>query len=126
MLKKGNYEMVVVVDGNLTDEECQEIINKHKEIISNTGGILKNEVSWGRRRLAYEVQKRKYGIYHLFYIEGDGAVIEEMGRQFRYDENVIKYFSVKVKDLDEAFNGFVALKDDPLRTANLVSDALGA
>ena len=126
MLKKGHYEMIVVVDGNLTDEEYQGVINKHKEILANIGGELKHEVDWGRRRLAYEVQKRKYGIYYLLYIDGDGEVIEEMSRQYRYDENVIKYFSVKVKDLDEAYNGFVSLKENPLKTANLISEALGA
>lgn len=118
--------MIVVVDGNLTDEEYQGVINKHKEILANIGGELKHEVDWGRRRLAYEVQKRKYGIYYLLYIDGDGEVIEEMSRQYRYDENVIKYFSVKVKDLDEAYNGFVSLKENPLKTANLISEALGA
>ena len=126
MLKKGNYELIMVVDGNLTDEECQEVINKHKEVLSSAGGTLTREISWGRRRLAYEVQKRKYGIYHLLYIEGDGSVIEEIERQFGYDENVIKFFAVKVKDIDEAYNEFVALKENPQKTANLISEAMGA
>lgn len=116
----------MVIDVALTDEESQAVIDKHKEVITNTDGVIKFESSWGRRRLAYEVQKMKSGIYHLFYFEGDGNTIEEMERQFGYDDKVIKFFAITVDDLEEAYNKFETLKADPQKTANLVSESLGA
>ena len=116
----------MVIDANLTDEESQGVLDKHKEIITNAGGEIRFESPWGRRRLGYEINKMKHGIYHLLWAEGDGDMIEEMERQFGYDDNVIKFFVVIVQDLEKAFNDFEALKAEPKKTANLVSEKMGA
>jgi len=126
MKQKNTYEIVVVVDANLTDEESRAILNRHKEIITNAGGDIKFENTWGRRKLAYEINKMKHGIYFLLWAEGDGSTIEEMARQFGYDDKIIKFFVVMVDDLKEAHAGFEALKANPQINANLVSEKLGA
>jgi len=126
MKKRNTYEIVMVVDASLTDEESQVVHSKHKEIISGAGGEIKFESPWGRRRLGYEINKMKHGIFHLLWAEGDGDMIEEMERQFGYDDNVIKYFVVIVQDLEKAYNDFEALKAEPKKTANLVSEKMGA
>lgn len=126
MKKRNTYEIVMVIDANLTDEESQGVLDKHKEIITNAGGEIRFESPWGRRRLGYEINKMKHGIYHLLWAEGDGDMIEEMERQFGYDDNVIKFFVVIVQDLEKAFNDFEALKAEPKKTANLVSEKMGA
>lgn len=126
MGKRNKFEVIVVVDANLTDDESQEVLNRHKEIISNAGGEIRFESGWGRRRLAYEIQKQKHGIYFLLYLEADGNIIEEMLRQFKYDEKVLKFFVVKVEVLEGAYNKFEALKKNPQQAANLVSEAIGA
>jgi len=106
MKKRNTYEIVMVVDANLTDEESQAVLSKHKEIISNAGGEIKFESPWGRRRLGYEINKMKHGIYYLLWADGDGDTIEEMERQFGYDDNVIKFFVVIVDDLGKAHSSF--------------------
>ncbi|MBU2648412.1 30S ribosomal protein S6 [bacterium] len=126
MKKRNTYEIVMIVDANLTDEESQVVLGKHKEIISNAGGEIKFESSWGRRKLGYEINKMKHGIYYLLWAEGNGDTIEEMERQFGYDDKVIKFFVVIVENLEKAYNAFEALKAEPKKTANLVSDKLGA
>ena len=126
MKKRNTYEIVVIVDANLTDEESQVVLGKHKEVISNSGGEIKFESSWGRRRLGYEINKMKFGIYYLLWAEGDGNTIEEMERQFGYDDKVIKFFVVIVDDLEKAYQTFEGLKKEPFKSANLVSEKLGA
>lgn len=126
MKKRNTYEIVVVVDAKLTDEESQAVLSKHKKVISNTGGEIKFESSWGRRRLGYEVNKMKHGIYYLLWADGDGDTIEEMERQFGYDDKVIKFFVVIVDDLEKAHSNFELLKAEPKKTANLVSEKMGA
>ncbi len=126
MKKRNTYEIVMVVDANLTDEESQTVLGKHKEIISNAGGEIKFESPWGRRRLGYEINKMKHGIYYLLWAEGDGDTIEEMERQFGYDDKVIKFFVVIVDDLEQAHSNFELLKAEPKKTANLVSEKQGA
>ena len=121
-----NYEIVLVADANMTDDESKEIFEKFKTIISDAGGAIKFESLWGRRRLAYEIRKVKYGIYCLLFAEANGEIIEKLERQANYDEQLIKYFVVSVPDLEKAYNNFETLKADPQKNANLVSEALGA
>lgn len=126
MKKRNTYEVIMVVDANLTDEESQVVFDKYKEVISAANCEIKFEEKWGRRKLAYEIQKQRYGIYYMLYLEGDGDGIEEMERQFGYDDKVIKFFVVKVDDLEKAYNQFKTLRDDPKKNANLVSEKIGA
>ena len=126
MAVRNNFEVVLVADAKLTDEESQAVFDKFKELIKNGGGEVKFESEWGRRKLAYEINKKRHGIYRLLYIEGDGALIDELERQFGYDENIIKFFVIAVDDLEKAFNDFETLKADPGKTANLVKETMGA
>lgn len=116
----------MVADAKLTDEESQAVFDKFKTLIKNNGGSVKHESTWGRRRLAYEIDKQQHGIYHLLYFEGNGPLVEELGRQFGYDDKIIKFFVVAVDDLDKAFTDFEALKANPLKNANLVKESMGA
>lgn len=126
MKKRNTYEIVMIVNASLTDEESRVVLGKHKEIISGAGGEIKFESTWGRRRLGYEINKMRHGIYYLLWVEGNGDTIEEMERQFGYDDNIIKFFVVMVEDLQKAYNDFETLKAEPRKKASLVSEKLGA
>jgi small subunit ribosomal protein S6 len=126
MAVSNKFEVVVIVDAKLTDTESQAVFDKYKSIIENNRGKVMFESGWGRRRLAYEINKKKHGIYHVLYIEGDGEMISELERQFGYDENIIKYFVIAVGDLAKARSDFEALKADPYKNANLVKESMGA
>ena len=126
MAVRNNFEVIIVADAKLTEEESQAVFNKFKGIVKDTGGEVKFETSWGRRKLAYEIDKKQYGIYHLLYIEGNGELIDNLERQFGYDDNVLKFFIVAVEDLKKAHDDFEALKADPLKNANLVKESMGA
>jgi small subunit ribosomal protein S6 len=126
MAVRNNYEIIVVADAKLTDEESQAVFAKFKGLVENGGGSVKFESDWGRRRLAYEIEKRKHGIYHLMYVEGNGEMIDELERQFGYDDNIIKFFVIAVEDLEKARTEFESLKTDPFKNANLVKESMGA
>ena len=126
MAVRNSFEVLMVADANLTDEESQAVFEKFKGLVKNGGGEVKNESAWGRRKLAYEIEKKKHGIFHLMYIEGNGPLVDELERQFGYDDKLIKYFIIAVEDLDKARNDFEALKLDPYKNANLVKESMGA
>ena len=117
---------MMVADASLTDEESQAVFDKFKGLIANGGGEVKLESDWGRRKLAYDIEKKKHGIFHLMYIEGNGALIDDLERQFGYDDNIIKFFVIAVEDLEKAHADFEALKADPYKNANLVKESMGA
>lgn len=121
-----NYEIIMITDGSLTDEENGTAVTKFEEIIKKQGGKIAAKTDWGRRRLAYEINDKKYGMYNFLYVQGNGPVIEEMELQMGYDEQVLKFFVTSVKDLKKAQDDFAALKEDPFKNAKLIKDVIGA
>ena len=119
------YEIVVIYKSGLTDEESKGEIDKTKQLIEKHGGKICQESSWGRRRLAYAVNKQSHGIYHLFWVEAGTEMVENIELQFGYDENVLKYLVVLEDDFEKSLQDFEALKNDPERTANLVTETIG-
>ena len=120
-----SYELVMIIRGDLTDEEGQESINSYKELLTSSGGTLKYESHWGRRKLAYEIKKLNFGIYHLLYIEGDTELVEKLKKNFGFDEKIIKYFLIKADNLEDSYNRFEKIKADPMVNSNAISDAMG-
>merc|ERR1711916_153868 len=56
---------------------------------------------WGRRRLVYQIANRNHGVYHIWYLQGTGAILDELQTQFRYSDEVLRFQTVKVDDLDQ-------------------------
>ncbi len=88
------YEAVVVIDSLLKSEEIDAVIEKVTRIINNNGGTIKNVEHWGKKRLAYEIKKRQYGYYVEMIFEGPGNIIKTLEREFRLDENILRYLSL--------------------------------
>lgn len=96
-----HYETVFVVKPTLTEEEIAQQINAIKEIITNGGGEIAVVEDIGVRALAYEVQKQKRGYYTIIYFKSNGELILEIERNFRINENIIKFMTVKYENKKE-------------------------
>jgi small subunit ribosomal protein S6 len=92
------YETVWVVDGDLPDEEVQATIDKFTRIISTQGGTLVDLDEWGRRKLAYKIKGATRGYYILADFAGSPAAVKELERNYRIDDRVIRYHTVKKAD----------------------------
>jgi len=119
------YEIVIIYKSGLTDEESKVEIDKSKKLIKKHGGKVCEESSWGRRRLAYSVNKQTHGIYHLFWVEAGTEMVENIERQFGYDENILKYLVVLEDEFEKSLQDFEELKKDPERSAKLVTETIG-
>ena len=93
------YETIFIASPTLTDEQSDELIKQYEGIIAEQGGELLKTDKWGRKKLAYEVQKFSEGYYTLFEMNAGPTLIAELERRFRNNDAVIKYLSVR---LDEA------------------------
>ena len=92
------YESVWVVHGDLPDEEVKSIIDKFSRIISAAGGTLVGLDDWGRRKLAYKVKGTIRGYYLLADFAGTPATVKELERNYRIDDRIIRYHTVKKSD----------------------------
>ncbi|MDH4247322.1 MAG: 30S ribosomal protein S6 [Deltaproteobacteria bacterium] len=106
------YESIFILDPEATQEQQTSLLDKLKNLINTHGGAVVHHSVWGRRKLAYEVKKRQYGIYHLFYLDQTPQALKALENQFRLEDGVIKWLSVAVEDVDAEFASFEKLKSE--------------
>jgi small subunit ribosomal protein S6 len=89
------YETLFVVKATLTDEETAVQITKIKDVLAKEGAELVATDDMGMRKLAYPVQKNDRGYYTVLFFKGEGTVINELERNLKINEDVIKFLTVK-------------------------------
>jgi small subunit ribosomal protein S6 len=92
------YEVLFILSPQVTEEETTTLIAEFKRVAESTGATLKSEDAWGRRRLAYPIQKFHEGIYHLFVFESE-ASLAELDRRMKNSDRVLRHMIVRT-DLD--------------------------
>jgi len=95
------YETLLVVKPTLSDEEIQTQISKTEDIIKKENGEISARDDMGMRRLAYPIQKQERGYYSVVYYKAPSSAIEEIERQLRYNEEILRFMSVKYTDKKE-------------------------
>ncbi len=89
------YELAVVVSAKIEDEERAAVIDKCKALIERFGGQVTDVDEWGKRRLAYEVQKMKEAFYYFIHFDSESNVPVEIEHRVRIMDNVIRYLCVR-------------------------------
>ncbi|MFP3869049.1 MAG: 30S ribosomal protein S6 [Desulfobacteraceae bacterium] len=92
------YESVFVINPDLMDAEIQATIDKFTGIISSQGGTLFNLEDWGRRKLAYKINKFTRGYYILADFASEPAVVAELERNYKLDDRIIRFLTIKTSD----------------------------
>ena len=89
------YELAVVVSAKIEDEERAAVVDKCKALIERFGGTITNVDDWGKKRLAYEIQKMKEGFYYFIQFEAESSAPAEIESRIRILDNVLRYLVVK-------------------------------
>ena len=89
------YELAVVVSAKIEDDERAQVIEKVKALVERFGGKISDVDEWGKKRLAYEVQKMREGFYYFIQFEADATCPAEVERHVRIMDNVMRYLIVK-------------------------------
>ena len=89
------YELAVVVNAKIEDDARTATIEKVKEYITRFGGTITNVDEWGKKRLAYEIQKMREGYYYFIQFESDSSCPAEVEKSVRIMENVISFLCVR-------------------------------
>jgi small subunit ribosomal protein S6 len=97
-----HYETIFIASPTLTDEQSDELVKQYEGIIAEQGGELLKTDKWGRKKLAYEVQKFSEGYYTLFEMNAGPSLVAELERRFRNNDAVIKYMSVRLDEAEKA------------------------
>ncbi|MBE0652192.1 MAG: 30S ribosomal protein S6, partial [Bacteroidales bacterium] len=90
------YETVFIATPVLSEAQMKEAVEKFKGVITANGGEIVHEVSWGLKKLAYPIQKKSTGFYHLIEFRGSGELVENLELQYRRDERIIRFLTTKM------------------------------
>jgi small subunit ribosomal protein S6 len=89
------YELALVVSAKIEDEARLKTLEAAKELVTRFGGSITNVDDWGKKRLAYEIQKMKEGYYYFIQFDADATVPNEIEQRVRIMENVIRYLCIR-------------------------------
>ncbi len=91
-----HYETVFILNPVLSDTQIKETVKKYTDFLTSKGAELVAKEDWGLKKLAYPIQNKKSGFYHLLEFKVDGAAIEPFELEFRRDERIMRYLTVKL------------------------------
>jgi len=89
------YEIMLILDPELADERQNEIVTRVRETAEKRGGTWVGHEPWGRRKLAYEIDKRSEGVYHLLHFDSDSETLDEITRVLRITDGAIRHLAVR-------------------------------
>lgn len=95
-----HYETTVIVNGSLEEKQITEAVERVREFIVKQGGEISGTEDWGRKRMAYPIQKKNNGYYVQFKYDSAGDMAKELARFCRIDEDFLRELTLVMSDLD--------------------------
>ena len=99
-----NYELIMILNPVMSEEEVRTITAKYRGMVTDTCGSIVNEEAWGMRQLAYPIQKKTTGIYHLVEFTGPGDIVEQMEIQFKRDDVIMRQMITRLDKYAVEYN----------------------
>ena len=97
------YEVVHIAAPNTSDDDLNKLNSQLEQVVADLGGTVTKTDVWGRRKLAYPIEKYDEGLYTVIYIDGTGKEIAEVERRLRVTDLVIRFMTVRTdEDLKRA------------------------
>lgn len=89
------YEMMMIVTDTIEEDAAKAAVDKAKDVLAQQGGNLLDEAWWGRRKLAYEINKRDHGYYAVLDFEASTDAVNEVERQLKISDDVVRFKTVR-------------------------------
>ena len=105
------YEHVLITRQDISPQQAEQLNEDLKALIESQGGHIAKIEYWGLRNLAYRINKNRKGHYSLLAIDAPAPAVKEMERQLSINEDVLRYLTVKVEDLDLELSPILARRD---------------
>jgi small subunit ribosomal protein S6 len=89
--RKALYELLVLIPNKYTEVEAPQLHKKVNELVIKNGGVIKKEINYGKRRLAYPIDHNHYGYYLLTHFEAEAPVIKELSKELAVQEELLRH-----------------------------------
>ncbi len=108
MAKETRYESTIIINGNLQEEQVEAIILKTEETVAKNGGVVVMTERWGRRKLAYMINKIESGFYVSVHFTSPGATVAKVERMYQLEDNIIRWLTLIMPEVN--LDGRAAMK----------------
>ena len=99
------YETVFILTPILSEAQMRDAVDKFRTLITENGGSLVHEENWGLRKLAYPIQKKNSGFYHVVeYTAAEGNPVDVLETEFRRDERILRFMTIALDKHSIAYN----------------------
>ena len=105
------YEHVYIVRQDVTPQAVEQLTETLKGVVEQTGGTLVNHEYWGLRNLNYRIKKNRKGHYVLMNLDAPPAAVNELERQQKINEDIIRYLTVRVDQAPEGPSAMMKQRD---------------
>jgi small subunit ribosomal protein S6 len=95
------YESVFIARQDISSSNVEELAGQLRQLVQDNGGQVTKTEQWGLKNLAYRIRKNRKGHYVMFNLDAPPAAVHELERTMRYNEDIIRYLTVRVEKLDE-------------------------
>ena len=92
------YEVMVIIDSDVDERQVPGLVDKYLDVITKGGGTVENNDLWGRRRLAYDINKKSEGIYAVLRITSEPAAVQEMERLMGISEQIVRTKVLRIQE----------------------------
>jgi small subunit ribosomal protein S6 len=92
------YDIVVLVSPDLTDEDAQKTLGDYRKILADGGAEFVKDESWGRRRLAFPIGRKRDAFYHHFQVKAEPALVSETERRLKLSDQIVRHLAVRADD----------------------------
>jgi len=106
------YETVLIARNDVTQQQVEQIAEDIKTELETDGGAVKKSEYWGLRSLAYRIKKNRKGHYMLLGLDAKPAFITEMERKLGLNEDVLRYMTIRVEEIEEGPSSILSKKSD--------------
>ena len=95
------YECLYIVNINFDSEGTSAVVAKIEEVLKNVGAEVMNTQHWGKRKLAYAIDKERYGNYILLHFQGENPDVTELQREFEIEKGVLHYMTIRLDEFPD-------------------------
>ena len=106
------YEHVFLARQDISGQQVDQIVDTYRGVIEANGGKVGKVESWGLKTLTYRIKKNRKAYYILMNIDAPSAAVQEMERQMRFNEDILRYITIKVEAHDDAQSVMMQKRDD--------------
>ncbi len=90
-----SYELVFILNANLSEDDFSRVLGKVNDLVTKLGGTISETIPWGKRKLAYPIQKQTEGNYVLEKVQIKQTALKELDANLKLSEDVLRYLFIR-------------------------------